>query len=184
MAILMHMSSFIRTFGSRLLLGLLLATPIAAPTAEPVEYAVKAAYLTKFGIYVEWPDLAPGNPLNLCVVGEDPFGKALDSAAATQQPGNRPITVRRLKEITPESGCHIAFFGNADPTVPEIIDNLRGNSVLTVTDSGGKGAIINFAVKANRVRFEIDEPAAAQNNLVLSAKLLGLALNVKPRKTP
>lgn len=184
MAILMPMAPFIRTFGRRLLLGLLLTAPIAAPAAEPVEYAVKAAYLTKFGIYVEWPDATPGSPLNLCVVGEDPFGKALDSAAASQKPGNRQIIVRRLKEITPESGCHIAFFGNADPTVPQIIDSLRGSSVLTVTDSGGKGAIINFMVKANRVRFEIDEPAAAQNNLVVSAKLLGLALNVKPRQTP
>lgn len=184
MAILMPMAPFIRTFGSRLLLGLLLAAPIAAPSAGPVEYAVKSAYLTKFGIYVEWPDAVPGSPLNLCVVGEDPFGKALDSAASAQQPGNRPITVKRLKEITPESSCHIAFFGNADPTVPQIIDSLRGSPVLTVADSGGKGAIINFTLKANRVRFEIDEPAAAQNNLVLSAKLLGLALNVKPRQTP
>lgn len=184
MAILMHMAPFIRSFGSRLLLGILLAAPITAPTAEPVEYAVKAAYLTKFGIYVEWPDAVPGSPLNLCVVGEDPFGKALDSAASVQQPGNRPVAVKRLKEISPDSDCHIAFFGNTDPTVPQIIDSLRGSPVLTVTDSGGKGAIINFTVKANRVRFEIDEPAAAQNNLVVSAKLLGLALNVKPRQTP
>lgn len=183
MAILTPMMRFIRA-RCRLPLAIALAASFAVAAAEPLELAVKAAYLTKFGIYVEWPDTAPGSTINLCVVGEDPFGKALDSAAASQQPGNRPISVQRLKIVTPESDCDIAYFGNADPTTPQAIESLHGSPVLTVSDSGGKGAIINFVVKDNRVRFEIDEAAAAQNKLVLSAKLLSLALNVKPRQQP
>ncbi|MGJ0535047.1 MAG: YfiR family protein [Methylocystis sp.] len=167
----------------RIACALVLASA-AAPAAEPLEYAVKAAYLTKFGIYVEWPDASPGSPLNLCVAGEDPFGKALDSAAASQQPGNRPIAVKRLKTATPESGCNILFIGGADPATPQVIDSLRGSPILTVSDARDSGAIVNFVIKDNRVRFEIDETAAEQNNLVLSSKLLGLALNVKPRQQP
>jgi len=162
----------------------LLAVCATAAMAEPLEYAVKAAYLTKFGIYVDWPGLAPGAPLNLCIAGTDPFGKALASAAESEQPGSRFIVVRRLPTITVESNCQIAFFSNNDSTAPQIIDSLRGSPVLTVSDSGGKGAIINFVLKDNRVRFEIDDAAAAQNNLVLSSKLLGLAVNVKPRPQP
>lgn len=167
----------------RIACALLLASA-AAPAAEPLEYAVKAAYLTKFGIYIEWPDMTPGSPLHLCVAGSDPFGKALDAAAASQQPGSHPIVVRRLPAVTPESDCQIAFFGNADPNAPQAIDSLRGSPVLTVSDSGGKGAVVNFVLKDNRVRFEIDEAAAAQNNLVLSSKLLSLALNVRSRPQP
>jgi hypothetical protein len=187
MAILIPMTSFIRV---RHWLPLIIATaaPLALSAAEPVEIAVKAAYLTKFGIYVDWPDATPGSELNLCVAGEDPFGKTLDAAAAKQQPGNRPIVVRRLKTVTPESGCDIAYFGNGDPTTLQTtlqsIDSLRGSPVLTVSDNGGKGAIVNFVLKDNRVRFEIDETAATENNLVLSSKLLSLALNVKPRQQP
>ena len=183
MAILTPMTRFIRM---RHWLPLIIATvaPLAVPAAEPVEVAVKAAYLTKFGIYVDWPDATPGSELNLCVAGEDPFGKTLDSAAAKQQPGNRPIVVRRLKTVTPESGCDIAYFGNGDPTTLQTIDSLRGSPVLTVSDNGGKGAIVNFVLKDNRVRFEIDETAATENNLVLSSKLLSLALNVKARQQP
>ena len=183
MAILTHMMCFIRA-RHRLPLTIVLAMSFAVPAAEPLELAVKAAYLTKFGIYVEWPDTAPGSAINLCVAGEDPFGKTLDSAAASQQPGNRPISVQRLKSVTPESDCDIAYFGNGDPAAPQAIESLRGSPVLTVSDSSGKGAIINFVLKDNRVRFEIDEAAAAQNKLVLSAKLLSLALNVKPRPQP
>jgi hypothetical protein len=166
------------------LCGVLLAVFTTTALAEPLEYAVKAAYLTKFGIYVEWPGLAPNAPLNLCIAGVDPFGKALASAAESGQPGSRFIVVRRLPTITAESNCQIAFFSNNDSTAPQIIDSLRGSPVLTVSDSGGKGAIINFVLKDNRVRFEIDDGAAAQNNLALSSKLLGLAVNVKPRAQP
>ena len=72
MAILRHASFMRQLVGSALL-----AVCATAAAAEPLEYAVKAAYLTKFGIYVEWPGLAPGAPLNLCIAGADPFGKAL-----------------------------------------------------------------------------------------------------------
>ena len=92
--------------------------------------------------------------------------------------------VRRLPTITPESNCQIAFFSNTDPNTPQVIESLRGSPVLTVSDGSGKGAIVNFVIKDNRVRFEIDEGAAARNNLALSSKLLGLAVNVKPRPQP
>ena len=162
----------------------LLAAFATAAFAEPLEYAVKAAYLTKFGIYVDWPGIAPETPLNLCLAGHDPFGKALDSAAASQQPGNRPVVVRRLPTITPESNSQSAFFANTDPNTPQDIESMRGSPVLTVSDGSGKGAIVNFVIKDNRVRFEIDEGAAARNILALSSKLLGLAVNVKPRPQP
>lgn len=179
MAILRHMPSM-----RQLVCSVLFAICATATMAEPLEYAVKAAYLTKFGIYVDWPGLAPSAPLNLCIAGTDPFGKALASAAESEQPGNRFIVVRRLSTITPESNCQIAFFSNNDSNAPQIIDSLRGSPVLTVSDSGGKGAIVNFVLKDNRVRFEIDDAAAAQNNLALSSKLLSLAVNVKPRPQP
>jgi hypothetical protein len=56
--------------------------------------------------------------------------------------------------------------------------------VLTITDSArnarAKG-IVHFVLRDNRVRFEIDEQAAAENGLVISSKVLGLAISVRPR---
>lgn len=182
MAVLTHIALSLRTIRNRLLLAITLA-PVAIFAAEPVEYAVKAAYLTKFGIYIEWPDApSPDSALNLCVVGEDPFGRALDSAAANQQPVTRPIAVRRMKTATRESGCHILYIGGSDPAAAQVIDSLRGSPVLTVSDARDSGAVINFVIQDNRVRFEIDEAAAVQNKLALSSKLLSLAVNVKPRQ--
>ena len=170
-----------------LCMGLVPALGIGAE-ADSLEYTVKAAYLTKFGIYVEWPGTAfasPTAPLNLCVIGEDPFGAVLDTAAGTQRVDNHPIAVRRVKTVTRDTGCHVLYVAASEaPRLAQIIESVRGSGVLTVSDArGGTNAApaISFVVKDNRVRFNVDEEAAAQNGLAISSKLLGLALNVKPR---
>lgn len=162
--------------------------PAASLVAAPLEYAVKAAYLTKFGIYVAWPDAtfsAPDSAIQLCIAGDDPFGAALDKTAASQRIGERPIAVRRLKTVTRDAGCHILYIGGADPAfVQQTAEAIRGSAVLTVTDAmpGEAAGIINFVIRDDRVRFEVDEAAAAQSDLVLSSKLLSLALNVKTKR--
>ncbi|MFZ2855210.1 MAG: YfiR/HmsC family protein, partial [Rhodocyclaceae bacterium] len=48
---------------------------VAAADGDSLEYTVKATYLFKFGIYVDWPSgtfSSPSSPLNLCIVGDDP----------------------------------------------------------------------------------------------------------------
>ena len=65
-----------------------------------------------------------------------------------------------------------------------MLEAVRGKNVLTISDESSnpsKAGIINFVVQDDRVRFEIDNEAAAQNGLVISSKLLSLAINVKQR---
>ena len=175
----------------RAVLALFLAACVGAANAadESLEYPVKAAFLAKFGGFVEWPAAAfalPAAPLHLCVVGEDPFGAALDRVAAGQQVGGRGLEVRRLKAVRADSGCHIAYIAPSESArLAQVLEALRGSSVLTVTDVRGAApaaGIINFVLRDDRVRFDIDDEAAAQNRLAISSKLLGLALNVKPRR--
>jgi hypothetical protein len=176
---------------SALLVALCIAlAPAGVAVAEDqsLEYAVKAAFLYKFGLFVQWPGTAfssPSAPLNLCVAGEDPFGAMLDRAVSDQKIDGRAIVIRRLKSITRDAGCHILYLG--DPRTArssQLFDTVRGNSVLTVSDERvpGTGAgIIHFVIKDNRVRFNIDDEAAAQNGLAISSKLMSLALDVKRR---
>ena len=170
-------------------LGMALLPGKASAADESVEYAVKAAFLHKFGSFVEWPATAfasPTSPFQLCVVGEDPFGAALDKAVSGQQIARRPVEVRRLKTVKPDSGCHIVYLAASETQrLAQIIEALRGSSVLTVSDGRSPGAatgIINFVIKDDRVRFDIDDEAAAQNRLAISSKLLSVALSVKPRR--
>ena len=167
------------------LLPLLACACLAASQAETLALAVKAAYLSKFPLYVEWPAaaLAPtGRELHLCVMGPDPFGATLDAAAGGQRVADRILVVRRLKSVSREAGCHILFIGGTDSERAQVLASLRGSGVLTITDAQGAAeGIINFVMKDDRVRFDIDEAAAAANGIAISAKLLNLALNVKRR---
>ena len=148
-----------------------------------LEYAVKAAYLYKFAPFVAWPASAftsPSSPFNLCVAGDDPFGAALDQAVNGQQVDGHPAVVHRLGRVESGSGCHILFVGGSHAqSVADILKGVRGEPVLTVADRGpaSVGAVIQFVVKDNRVRFDIDPSAAAANHVAISSKLMNLSLS-------
>ena len=67
-----------------------------AQSAKPSEYQVEAAYLYNFGRFVEWP--AKGSALSssftICVLGEDPFGPALDTTLAGETIGNQKVAAQ------------------------------------------------------------------------------------------
>lgn len=170
-----------------LVLGLLaVGTPSAARAS--LEYPVKAAFLTKFGSFVTWPESAfatPDSAFVLCIRGTDPFGPLLDQIAAVEQVQGRPIAVRRLAPSDPGEGCHILYQWAAGQTeVRPILDGIGRPPILTVTDAAGRGdqrGIIHFDISGNRVRFHIDAAAADAGGLAISSKLLSLALTVTPR---
>ena len=159
-----------------------------AQDSNSLEKAVKATYLYKFGSFVDWPDMAfisPSSDVHLCIAGDDPFGPTLDLAVQGQQVEGRPVTVRRIRIAERDSQCHIMFIsGSSAQSVAEGIDAVSGTPTLTITDSSrdasAKG-IIHFVIRDNRVRFEIDDQVAAANGLMISSKVLSLAVYVRAR---
>jgi hypothetical protein len=151
--------------------------PAAAP---PSDLAVKAAFLTKFPAYVAWPAAArprPGGPVQICLVGGDPFGRLLDEAARGQQIDGHPLQVRRLDAAGQAAGCHIAYVHGGGAA------GLEGRPVLTVTDArgGAQGGMIHFVIHQGRVRFNIDQAQAAKSGVGISSRLLSLALSVRQK---
>jgi hypothetical protein len=158
---------------------------MATARAQPsLEYSVKAAYLARFAPFIDWPVDAfagPAAPLNICVLGPDPFGASLERALAGQKDGAHPLAVRRMETLLPEAACQILFIHDAT-LAGEALDALRTRPVMTVTDSGMRAhGIISFVVIANHVRFDIDDDAARRVGLKISSKLLTLAHAVRHR---
>ncbi len=156
----------------------------AARAQSSLEYTVKAAYLAKFAPFIDWPADAfasPNAPLNICVLGPDPFGTDLEKATAGQKDGDHPLAVRRMETLLPGAVCQILFIHDAD-LADEALDALRTRPVMTVTDSGMRAhGIISFVVIDNHVRFDIDDDAARRVGLSISSKLLTLAHAVRHR---
>lgn len=155
--------------------------------ADVTENDVKAAFLPRFARYVIWPPSARPDgtdPFVLCVVGNDPFGDGLDSAARGQSVDGRRIVVRHLDSASAAGQCHIAFLAGSRPqSVGQMLAALRGKPILTVTDSadGDARGIIHFSVVSGRVRFFIDNADALSRGLDISSRLLALAISVKQR---
>lgn len=155
--------------------------------ARALEYQVKAAFLLNFTRFVEWPSdafTAPGDPVTICVVGDDPFGESLDAVVQGETVNGRRLKVHRTRDV-PElrKDCHLVFVPRSTGRQSEILSALRGTGRLTVGEGDGfltDGGVIRFVLDQNRVRFEINLAAAEANRLKLSSKLLRLARRVIP----
>jgi len=166
--------------------ALLLCLPSCLP-AQINEYQVKALFLYNFARYVEWPPQsfkAPNDPIVICILGQNPFGRALDQAVAGNSVAGRPFLIRQFSDFQPGDTCHILFVASAERRrFRSVAARLKGSGVLSVGESPGftaEGGVINFKLEDGRVRFEIDVEAAGREHLHISSKLLSLA-QITPR---
>ncbi len=166
------------------LFGLGIGAAAGAEKPQPSrygEYLVKAAFLYNFAKFTEWPSEAYADasaPLMICVLGQDPFGKALDSLAGKRINGRR-VALSRLARVEEAQQCQVVFISESEEErVPAIIGYLADRPVLTVCNAPScarfKG-IIHLRVVSERIRFAIDIDSAKSAGLKLSSKLLALA---------
>ena len=153
---------------------------------ELSEQQVKAAYLYNFAKFIEWPDSAfsgDADPIQIAIIGEDPFGAILDQTVQNKTLNGRPLLINRFQSLPLELHFHIAFIGSKDiKQVQSILKQLESSPTLTVGDTkdfATRGGCINFVFKQNRVLFEINMDASQRVGLKISSRLLRLAILVE-----
>jgi hypothetical protein len=165
----------------RLCLAALLACGVAAPVAAqgPSEYQIKAVFLFNFAQFVEWPSNAfesPEQPISLCILGVDPFGGFLDETVRDEKVGTRSLAVHRYQRIEDLAGCHLLFVSRSEREhFPQVFASVEGRSILTVSDAegfAGKGGMIRFVTRNNRINLRINLEATRAAGLTISSKLL------------
>jgi len=162
----------------------LLAGGTAVAQAEgpaSAEYLIKAAFLYNFAKFVEWPSEAFKDnlsPINLYILGSDPFGEALTSIRDKTVKGRR-LSIKRVNTPEEISGCHILFVSASEKgDLKHVLSVLKNLAILTVSDVekfAQRGGVINFIVVDNKIHFEINPDAAQQSGLKISSQLLKLA---------
>ena len=161
-------------------------TAFAQNDLEAPEARVKAAFLFKFGSYVEWP---PGTfassdaPFVIGVMDADALASELTAIVAGHSMGGREVVVHRLHDGDSTAGLHLVFVGKADgANLAGILAPVKGHAILVVTESKGAldlGSMINFVLVDGKVRFDASLQAAAAANLKISSRLLAVARNVR-----
>lgn len=161
-----------------------------APPADSSieEYTLKAVFIYNFAKFTKWPGSAfegPKSPIVIGIYGKDPFGSILDKTVQGRTINKRKIEVKRLKELKTLKECHILFICQSEKNrVGMILKRVENTPVLTMSDIAdfrNKGGIVYLLMKRRKIRFEINFKQLHRTKLIISSKLLSLALN-KPSK--
>jgi hypothetical protein len=157
-----------------------LAGQAELPVAK--EYQVKATFLYQFAHFVTWPAAAfpdAHTPITIGILGDDPFGSALEDAVEGEVIDGRTFTIKRFKRAEETIDSHVLFVSKSEREhVGQILAAVQGKSILTVGETetfARQGGIINFITVDNKVRYEINLEAAKRAHLDISSKVLSLA---------
>jgi hypothetical protein len=167
-------------------LALLIPSLPGATAAEPAgEPQVKAVFLFKFADFVQWPSEAfpdPEAPFVIGVLGRDPFGAYLEATVAGEKIAGRPIQIQRYRRVEEIRNCQMLFISRSETErLDTILSSLAARPILTVGETEGfcrKNGQIEFLTVGNKLRFRINNEAAGRSRLMISARLLRLAVEV------
>lgn len=176
-----NLTKFLKLF---IMLVLSMAIQVATTGAQQQklgEYEVKAAFMYNFLKFIEWPDNAFSDyhtSINLCVLGDDPFGSTLDSVHG-ETINDKKIIIKHYYDIDGLEKCNALFISSSEKErLTKILKTLSGLNILTISDTKSfaqQGVLINFYIEENKVRFEINQDAVSRSGIKISSKLLNLA---------
>lgn len=172
--------------GWPLLVALALLASGSARAQEAVYSAdnVKAAFLYHFSTYVNWPASAVSDDVfTIAVIGSDDVADELEEFLPGHTIHGRPMEVRRLRSLANLGDHEVLYIGPAENRrLAEHLKDVASRPMLVVTDVPDglrSGAMINFRIVDDRVRFEISLRAAQRAGLELSSRLLSAAMSVE-----
>lgn len=155
---------------------------VAAPPKRVEETALKAEYLFRFPLYVDWPEDALDSShrsFRLGIVGDTPIAQALQQRVASGSIKDRPVELLSITSTDQLAGCHMVFIAAAaELPLRDLLAETANRPILTVSESEGfgeLGVLINLYLADDSVRFEINQDAVRRSGLELRSKLYRVA---------
>lgn len=165
--------------------ALLAPAPAHAQAGRTTEVQLKAAFLYKFGGFVEWPPAVferADSPFAIGVLGADAVADELEHITGGRTVQGRAVSVRQLRRGESFAGLHVLFIGRDEAArLPEILAAAAGQPLLVVTESENAlalGSMINFVPAEDKLRFDVALPPAERSQLRISSRLLAVARKV------
>ena len=160
--------------------------PLWSESESSREYTIKAGFIYSFTKFIQWPESVEAaienQGLQFCIAGKDRFGRALNGFSKALKENNKNLVVK--KDVSPKTSaaCHILFIDSSvSGQLEEYLNHVKGKPTLVVSDIPGsaeKGVGINFVIRNNKTRFEINPHAVQQAGIKISSELLKLGILV------
>ncbi len=161
------------------------STSATSATAKPVvaaEYQIKAVFLFNFTKYVDWPASAFADaqaPFVIGILGDDPFGSALDDTVRGEKVDGRPLVIQRYSSWQDIKDCQILYISQSKSAeLARIFAGIKGRSILTVGDADNftdQGGMIWLVTENSKIRLKINLDPVKAANLTISSSLLRAA---------
>ncbi|CAN5467683.1 hypothetical protein BH11PSE11_BH11PSE11_04410 [soil metagenome] len=168
-----------------ILLSDLRAQDARAANEAGVESQIKAAYLYKFGRFIEWPPATfarPGSTVRIGILGADPVADDLSRIVVNRTINDLPVTVLKMRRDDQPADFHMIFISNQEAgRLGEILAAVRGQPILIITESNesfSAGSMINLVTIDGKLRFDVALNAVEAGHLKLSALMLAAANRV------
>jgi len=146
------------------------------------EDEVKAAFVYNFAKFVEWPTDKINGHINLCILGDSPLGFAALKAIDGRTAQDKQLVTKLLNKSDELKDCHIVFVAASErPKMAKLLKIAHQLHALTVSDMDGfaqENGAIGLVKTDEKIRFEINLLAAKEAGVVISSRLLSLALAV------
>ena len=173
---------------------LFLPPPFQAQTSPSPEYHAKAHFLSKFPIFVEWPEYARPTghaPFLICVFGDFSFGTSLAEKTRGTAIHEKPIEIRWIRRQPELKSCQILFVSRSEQKrYSQVLEAVRGQGVLTVGETPeflDAGGIVSFTMQQEMLQFDVNLDGASRARLRISSQMLALARRIvntaEPAKT-
>lgn len=155
------------------------------------EYTVKGVFIGKFTEFIAWPKEDDESRKNfiITIVGDNPFDKELEKIYLKHQIKGVDVVVQyhsiEQKLVHLKKSDIIFISGISDQLLSKVVVKFRQKPVLLIGDTPGyclKGVHINFFLKKDQIRFEINPDYFKRSKLHIHYRLLQLAKIVMESK--
>ncbi len=185
----MYLNRIIQVFKDAILVAILVSSVFGQGSVSDLpfsEYEIKAGFLYNFCLFVDWPAeafAADSTILRIGILGTDRFKTKLKRVVAGKTIRNKKLVVSTYRSIDEVHNCHVLFISRSETKrLRYILGKIGTASILTIGESHNfveSGGMIELFNKNRKVRFNINQIAARQAGLRISARLLNLAENLK-----
>jgi len=137
-------------------------------------------FIYNFIKQIEWPASSSNGDFIIGVLGNAEITQELIKLSKTKKVNERTISVRTFQSVSGISNCHILFIPSGmNASLAKSLEKLGNSPTLVITETEGalsQGAAINFVIRENRQRFQVNKDNASKKGVRISSYLIKLAV--------
>jgi len=137
----------------------------------------KSIFTLSFIRYIGWPEEVKQGDFVIGVLKDKEVANWLKNLSKGKKFGYQNVVIKEFKNTDEVSNCQVLYVSDAvnmSKHGSAIVDKVGGKNTLIITEKDGAtkyGAMINFVIKENKLKFEIKKDNASRFGLPISSKL-------------